>query len=188
MADAVGDDGTFVPPLVLLAGELNFVFDELAALKAAVAATSPFASSDKKLKETLDTVAELLQTPWIQGSTGVADGLVQRIKEAFAQGNRSLPASYLDSHTERTLLEQRAFQKRTVFGEPHLRALLSPLGVQASIPTYLPEALATKLPMVLRMRVRLLAEAHLPQDQYETYPASLRAVAIGRSSPIPGRR
>lgn len=188
MADAVGEDGTFVPPLVLLAGELSFVFDEIAALKATVAATSPFASSDKKLKETLDTVAELLQTPWIQGSTGVAEGLAQRIKEAFAQGSRSVPASYLDSHTERSLLEQRAFQKRTVFGEPHLRTLLSPLGAAASIPTYLPEALATKLPMVLRMRVRILAEASLPQDQYETYPASLRAVAIGRVSPLPGRR
>lgn len=188
MADAVGEDGTFVPPLVLLAGELTFVFDEIAALKATVAATSPFASSDKRLKETLDTVAELLQTPWLQGSPGVAEGLVQRIKEAFAQGNRALPASYLDAHTERSLLEQRAFQKRTVFGEPHLRALLAPLGVQAAIPAYLPEPLATKLPMVLRMRVRLLAEASLPQDQYETYPASLRAVAIARVSPLPGRR
>ncbi|MBK8258633.1 MAG: DUF2169 domain-containing protein [Polyangiaceae bacterium] len=188
MADAVSDDGTFHPPLVLLAGELTFVFDELAALKATVAATSPFASSDKKLKETLDTVNEILQRPWIQGSTGVAEGLMGRIKEAFAQGNRSLPASYLDSHTERTLLEQRAFQKRTVFGEPHLRTLLSPLGVQTAVPAYLPESLATKLPMVIKMRVRMLAEAHLPQDQYETYHASLRAVAIGRVSPVPIRR
>jgi hypothetical protein len=188
MAEAVQDDGTFVPPLVLLSGELSFIFDELAQLKAMVAATSPFTQSDKKLKETLDTVNEILQTPWIQGSTGVAEGLVGRIKEAFAQGNRTLPPSYLDTHTERMLLEQRAFQKRTVFGEPHLRTLLAPLGVQAAIPTYLPEGLATKLPMVLRMRVRLLAEAHLPQDQYETYQASLKAVAIGRVSPLPGRR
>jgi hypothetical protein len=188
MAEAVSDDGTFIPPLVLLAGELTFIFDELSALKATVAATSPFAASDKKLKETLDMVGELLQTPWIQGSTGVAEGLVQRLKEAFSQGVRTLPPSYLDSHTERMLLEQRSFQKRTVFGEPHLRTLLAPLGVQAAIPTYLPGALANKLPMVLRMRVRVLAEAHLPQDQYETYPASLKAVAIGRVSPLPGRR
>ncbi len=188
MAEAVSDDGTFIPPLVLIAGELSFIFDELSQLKATVAATSPFSSSDKKLKETLDTVNEILQTPWIQGSTGVADGLVQRIKEAFSQGNRTLPASYLDTHTERMLLEQRAFQKRTVFGEPYLRTLLSPLGVQTAIPTYLPEALSTKLPMVLKMRVRVLAEACLPQDQYETYPASLKAVAIGRVSPLPGKR
>ncbi|MFO0593397.1 MAG: DUF2169 domain-containing protein [Polyangiaceae bacterium] len=188
MADAVSDDGTFVPPIVLLSGELSFLFDELAQLKAMVAATSPLSQSDKKLKETLDTVNEILQTPWIQGSTGVAEGLVNRVKEAFAQGNRTLPASYLDTHTERMLLEQRAFQKRTVFGEPHLRTLLSPLGVQAAIPTYLAEGLATKLPMVLKMRVRILAEAHLPQDQYETYPACLKAVAIGRVSPLPGRR
>ena len=188
MAEAVSDDGTFIPPLVLIAGELSFIFDELSQLKSTVAATSPFASSDKKLKETLDTVNEILQTPWIQGSTGVAEGLVQRIKEAFAQGSRSVPASYLDTQTERMLLEQRAFQKRTVFGEPYLRTLLSPLGVQSAIPTYLPEALATKLPMVLKMRVRVLAEACLPQDQYETYPASLKAVAIGRVSPLPGKR
>ncbi|HRI66192.1 MAG TPA: DUF2169 domain-containing protein, partial [Polyangium sp.] len=97
IADAVADDGTFTPPLVLVQGELSFPFDELETLKATVTAVTPLIAGDKKLKETVDTVNELLKTPWLQSSSGVAEGLTARVKEAFAQGNRMLPPSYLDT-------------------------------------------------------------------------------------------
>ena len=180
IADAVSDDGTFTPPLVLLAGELQFPFDELETLKATVTAVTPLIAGDKKLKETVDTVNELLKTPWLQSSTGVAEGLTSRVKEAFAQGNRMLPPTYLDTHTDRILLEQRHYQKRTVFGEVWIRSLLAVPGSSATIPTYLPEALTKKLPMFQTMRVRMIAEAHAQQDQYEAHPTALRVVALGR--------
>ena len=48
-------------------------------------------------------------------------------------------------------------------------------GGGGSVPVYLPEALGKQLPMFQRFRARVIAEAHLPQDQYETSPtASLR--------------
>ncbi|UQA62403.1 DUF2169 family type VI secretion system accessory protein [Polyangium aurulentum] len=180
IADAVTDDGTFTPPLVLVVGELQFPFDELETLKATVTAVTPLIAGDKKLKETVDTVNELLKTPWLQSSSGVAEGLTQRVKEAFAQGNRMLPPSYLDTHTERMLLEQRHYQKRTVFGEPWLRSVLVPGGSQTSMPAYLPESLSKKLPMFQRFRARIIAEAHMQQDEYESHPAALKVVAVGR--------
>jgi hypothetical protein len=188
IADAVKDDGTFIRPLVVLAGDLTFPFDELETLKATVTAVTPLIAGDKKLKETVDTVNELLKTPWLQSGTGVAEGLTARVKEAFAQGNRMLPPSYLETHTERILLEQRHYQRRTVFGEPWIRSLFSPPGGSASqtIPAYLPESLSKKLPMFQTMRVRLIAEAHLQQDQYETHPSALRVIAFGRVASLSG--
>lgn len=180
IADGVAEDGTFNRPLLVLSGDLTFPFDELETLKATVTAVTPLIANDKKLRETVDTVNELLKTPWLQSSSGVAEGLTLRVKDAFAQGNRMLPPSYLDTHTERMLLEQRHYQKRTVFGELWIRSLLLPLGASQSIPAYLPESLSKKLPMFQTMKVRMIAEAHLQQDQYETHPSSLRVVALGR--------
>jgi hypothetical protein len=180
IADAVAEDGTFTPPLVLVPGELSFPFDELETLKATVTAVTPLIAGDKKLKETVDTVNELLKTPWLQSSSGVAEGLTLRVKEAFAQGNRMLPPSYLDTHTDRMLLEQRHYQKRTVFGELWIRSVLMPAGSQQPMPAYLPESLTKKLPMFQRFKARLIAEAHMQQDEYENHPAALKVVALGR--------
>lgn len=179
--DAITDEGTFTPPLILVTGDLHFPFDELETLKATVTAVTPLIAGDKKLKETVDTVNELLKTPWLESSTGVAENLTSRVKEAFAQAqNRMLPPSYLDTHTERILMEQRHYQKRTVFGEVWIRSLLVPNGGGAAIPTYLPDALAKKLPMFQVFKARLIAEAHVQQDQYEQHPSALKVVALGR--------
>ncbi|MRG92523.1 DUF2169 family type VI secretion system accessory protein [Polyangium spumosum] len=180
IGDAVADDGTFTPPLVLVSAELTFPFDELETLKATVTAVSPLIAGDKKLKETVDTVNELLKTPWLSSSSGVAERLTQQVKDAFAQGNRMLPPSYLDSHTERMLLEQRHYQKRTVFGEPWIRSVLVPQGSSSPMPAYLPESLTKKLPMFQRFKARIVAEAHMQQDEYENHPAALKVVALGR--------
>lgn len=192
IADAVQEDGTFIKPLVVVAGDLHFPFDELEMLKATVTAVTPFMAGDKKLKDTVDTVNELLKTPWLQSGTGVAEGLTQRVREAFSQGNRSLPASYLETHTDRILLEQRHYQKRVVFGEPWIRSLFSLPGTSQAIPSYLPESMSKKLPMFQTMRVRMIAEAHLQQDQYETQPSALKVIALGRVATLstgmtPGR-
>ena len=187
IGDAVEDDGTFRPPLILIAGDLSFPFDELEMLKATVTAVSPLIAGDKKLKETVDTVNELMKTTWTQGSGTVAESLTQRVKEAFAQGNRMLPASYLDSHTERILMEQRHYQRRTVFGAVFIRSLLSAFGTQTPIPTYIPDSLSKKLPMFQRLKVRLICEAQGQQDQFESHPSALRVVVLGRVLPITRR-
>ena len=62
-----------------------------------MAAVAPLTSGDKKIKEIVDTVNELLKTPWLEGSSGVAESLTARVKEAFAQSARLLPRS-LDAY------------------------------------------------------------------------------------------
>ena len=168
------------PPLVLCAGEMFFPFDELETLKATVAAVSPLIAGDKRLKEVVDTVNDLLRTPWLEGSGAIADGLTEKVREAFGQGKRMLPPDYLSSHTERILLQRRCYQQRSVFGKDCLRSLLSLGSNTEPIPTYLPKELARELPMVQRMRTRVLAEVEPQQDQFETHGLALRVVAIGR--------
>ncbi|HEX4405611.1 MAG TPA: hypothetical protein VH560_12320, partial [Polyangia bacterium] len=167
-------------------GELTLPFDELETLKANVTAVTPLIAGDKKLKETVDTVNELLKTPWLQSSTGVAEGLTQRVREAFAQANRILPASYLETHTERMLLEQRHYQKRTMWGEPWIRSLLVPANGSTPIPAYLPEALSKHLPMFQRFKARVIAEALLQQDENEAQPIALKVLTLGRCVQLSG--
>jgi hypothetical protein len=176
LSEAIGDDGRFEPPLVLLAGELEFPFDELATLRATAAAASPFAMGDKKLKEQLDVVEELLKTPWLQGSGSIARGLTEKIEEAFTQAKRGVGAEYLSGHTERTLLEQRCYQTRTVFGKRWIRSTLGGSGV----PVYVPEALKDELPMFKRVRVKLIGEVDMQEDQFEAGGAAIKVMAMGR--------
>jgi hypothetical protein len=180
LMNALSEDGELEPPLVLVTGDLHFPFDEIETLKATVTAVRPLIAGDKRLKEVIDTVDELLATPWLSGSGRVADGLTERVKEAFWQGKRTLPPDYLESHTERILLEARHFQKRTVFGEVWLRSLMVPGGAGEGVPAYLPERLAKELPMFRRMRARVLAEVEMQQDQYESCPIALKVVGVGR--------
>ena len=105
---------------------------------------------------------------------------VRDLGNAVQQSKRALPVKYLDTHLERVLLEQRRYQKRTVFGGPSLRTLLVPARESIALPAYLPEAVAEKLPLVTQMKVKVIAYANPSQDQYESHPHALRIVALGR--------
>ncbi len=182
---AVNDKGRFTAPLLLLAGELRFPFDELETLKATIVAATPLSGGDKRLKETLDAMNDLLKMSYLQGSTSVITRLTQQLKEQFAQSNRALPPDYLDAYVERSLLEQRRYQIRKVFGGEFIRALLAPpRSSDAPVPVYLPKDLDQKLPMVIGLRARLIVEAHPQQDQYEASLYALRVIALGRSLPL----
>jgi hypothetical protein len=189
LAGAVGKHGKVESPLVVVSGELQFPFDELETLRATVTAVSPLVAGDKRLKEVVDTVNELLQTPWLQGPGcgRVAEGLTDKVKEAFAQGKRLLGPDYLESHTDRILLERRCYQKRTLFGETWIRSLLAPKGSAEAVPAYLPEKLGKELPMFLKLKARLLVEVDMQQDQYEVHPVALKVVAVGRLLTLAGR-
>ena len=78
------------------------------------------------------------------------------------------------------MIERRAYQRRPVFGANFLRALFYPSSGKQAIPVYFPDAAARRLPMYRRFRARLVAETHLPVDQYETHPTALKAAALGR--------
>jgi len=194
---AYRDDGTFAPPLVLVAGELSFDFDEVETLRATLTVITPFLGADKKLRDVAGGATDALKTEGrLPGD--IAAGLTRRIEEAFAQGQRSVAPGYLDTSVERILLEDRRYAKRTLFGEPRLRARLafppggpagSPAGGAAGgptggsgtpLPTYLPEALANRLPLFRRFKVRAIVELRPQEDQYETHADALLVLALGR--------
>ncbi|MEO7327686.1 MAG: hypothetical protein ABI193_03845, partial [Minicystis sp.] len=199
LSEAVREDGKFIAPLVLVSGELRLPFDETESLKAIVTSAMLVTGSDENLKAALENAKEILKIAGPKCPAPVAEALRTRIKEAFAQGKRSLPADYLEAQAERTLLEGRHYQRREVFGEAHLRGLLRPPGsgsdgVPASkapsssgTPFYLKEALSKTLPMFQPLRVRAIAELSFAVDQHEVSSAALRVVAIARIINAVGR-
>ena len=177
VAAALGEGAT--PPLVLVAGELEFPLDELELLKATVGAAGALAAADKKLKEVLDLVGEMMKTD-LRGAPDVVEGLIARVREAWGKANRLLPPSYLETHPERLLLEQRGYQKRELLDGTWIRAVFNLGGAEGPVPGYLPVALARRLPLFKRFSARAIVEAHPQQDQYERQPIALRVGALAR--------
>ena len=203
LSEAIDDRGSFEPPLVLLSGELEFPFDEVESLKAAVTILTPLAPSDPKLKSTLEAAADFLKTPGADQFTQLAQSLTDRLREAFSQMRRALPADHVDSHTERALLRQRAYSMKTLYGKRWIRALLRGSTVSGSRgsggdgnargdspgrgassdtapPVYLPEALKDELPAYRRVRVKALGEVDLQEDQEESATWVVKITALAR--------
>jgi hypothetical protein len=181
---AVLDDGKFAPPLAVMMGEMELPFDEIEALRAAVTTATPLiGAQDEGLKAAVKVTHDLLQMPGLAASPSVAEGLYARIKEAFAREKKGLAPDYLEAQVERVLLSGRRYQKREVLGGTFLRFFLKTAGADQNIVGYLPEELGKKLPAFKRFRVRLLVEVHPQQDQFESQPHALRALAVARVGP-----
>lgn len=177
---AVSGASIFEAPLVAASGDIEFAFCEVEVLKATVTTIAPVAGNDRNLKELLDAANDLLKAPLLDHAGPLADALTQKLREAFREGRRALPNDYLPSHTERMLLQQRAYQKRTVYGSAHLRAMWLAPGAAAPIPCYLPATLAPDLPASKKLKVRVLTEVDTAQDPFEEHALCLRPVALAR--------
>jgi len=180
LASATLVGGRYVPPVVLVAGELALAFDELATLRSTVSIATPLVGADEALKRAVQDARDFLALPDLLSPASVVEGFTSRIVDAFRKLKRALPATYLETHAERAVLERRLYQKRELYGASHLRAALHLAGSTRPVPAYLPDALAPKLPLYPRFRVRLLAELHLSEDPLDAHEASLRVVALGR--------
>ncbi|MDC3956944.1 DUF2169 domain-containing protein [Polyangium jinanense] len=179
-AHAVGPRGQFLPPLVLVAGELVLLFDELEALKATVTMASPSAAGDKKLRETLDAVSDVLKTPGLCSASGLTEGLGRQVEEAFAPSaqRQRLPSDWLSTGRTRLLLSGRHYQRRLLRGGGWVRGHIR-LNGGSVVTTYLPDALANELPLLQTMQVRLIAELDGPQEMGESGKVALFAIAGG---------
>lgn len=178
---AIGDDGKFAPPLVLLGGEMEMPFDELEALKAAMSTATPLVTSaDELLRSAINVAKDFVQVPGLVATPAVSDGLTARIRDAFAKEKKALAPEYLDQQIERGLLANRAYQKREVFGGTYLRGLIWLPAEKVPVIGYIPVELAKKLPMWKRFRARIIAEVYPAQDQYETAQRAVKVVAMGR--------
>ncbi len=180
LVEARRADGKLVSPLVLVDGAIEMQLDELQALRATVTIASIFAAGDELLKAAITDAREFLQAPDLLSPPGVIDGLTARVLEAFRKVRRAVSQSYVEEQTERVLLSERHYQKREVLGATFLRALVRVAGEKEGLLVYLPEELAKKVPMYRRFKVRMIADVHPQQDQYEARGFALRALAIGR--------
>ena len=72
MLDSVSETGRFTPPVVAMAGELRFPFDEVELLGAMIAAISPLVTPEnKKLEEALGAAREVQKTPMLQSPSSI---------------------------------------------------------------------------------------------------------------------
>ncbi|MBM4357211.1 MAG: DUF2169 domain-containing protein [Deltaproteobacteria bacterium] len=175
-SDSASDSG---PPLQLVTGHVEFPFDEAELLKATLAAAKPLAVNDKRLRDHLDAANELLGSG-LENAPEVVTTLVRDIREAWRAANRTLPADFLQTHTERVLLNQRSYQRRKLLDDDMLRAWLVADTLPDGIPVYLPASLDKKLPLFPRIPVRLILEIVPRQDVYETRHVAGHIVAMAR--------
>jgi hypothetical protein len=180
MEMAIAEDGSFVPPYVLTAGALELPFDEVETLKAMLVAAAPFVPGDKKLKEAIDLVGEVLQTPGFERARSVAEGLIARVKGAFDATGRGLPVGYLEGQIAPMLLEGRCYQNRPLLGRIWIRGMFTPAGEHAAMPAYLPEDLDGNLPGFQRFQAKFLVESRPRIDPREAAELALMVVGMGR--------
>jgi len=81
------------------------------------------------------------------------------------------------------LLEGRRYQRKTLLGQKRIRALFTLPGGGAPIPTYLPDALAEKLPLFRRFRAKAVVELRPQEELSERVAQSSIAFAPGRHVP-----
>ena len=82
MSRAARDDGRFLPPIVVVSGELSTPFDEVEVLKATITVVTPIAGNDENLRAALEVARELLKLPGLGSSPQVVESLTTRIRDA----------------------------------------------------------------------------------------------------------
>jgi hypothetical protein len=112
--------------------------------------------------------------------TRVAAAGKARLGDVVARSRLDLSWQHVVSGARRAVLERRAFDKRTILGAEHLRAMLHLGGAPTGVVAYLPMALHARLPLYDRFPVRAIVEAHPPQDALESQRFALLVHAIAR--------
>lgn len=163
-------------PLFLVGGELRPTFDEVEALRAAVAVAQPLAGSDKRVGAAVAVANDALASSNpIPRQTAV--GLLRQVESATA--SLSLPPRYLAEQVEHALLVNRRYRKPTILGEGRVRAdLVTSAGT--TYPAYLSEAVSLRLPMLLSFPIVALVELHPREDAAETAADALLVTALAR--------
>ncbi len=174
-------DGGFEPPIVVLAGEVRVPFEKHEWLASIASIAGAFGSSDKKLKEALALAAELAPAG-AKAPPDLLDAAVSRIREAFDGVYRGMSGPYLDTRAERSLLVERKFQSREVFGHLTIRG---ELGGDArtpgsELPFYMPEALRQRWPLFSRLPIRAIVELRHREDEGEASAYGALAHAVAR--------
>ncbi|HTJ80488.1 MAG TPA: hypothetical protein VL400_02160 [Polyangiaceae bacterium] len=180
--EAVDDDGFLVRPLVVVEGDVAMALDPMVALETTLSLAEPLAATDKRFKETYDSSSELTKSTR-KVTVPMLESARERLRQAFvAAASKAYPANYLEATTERILVDERKFLKKTVLGEPRLVASILPNGSATPLLIYLPAALENVVPALPKFKARVLAEPHLKQEAGEGDATTLLVLAFGRVS------
>lgn len=162
--EAVDEDGFLVRPLVVVEGDVSMAFDPMQSLETMISLSEALALGDKRFKESHDAASELVKSTR-KVTVPMLDGARERLRQAFvAAGSKAYPSGYLESTTERILVDERKYQKRMVLGDQRLVAHLTPAGSGTPLPIYLPAELENVIPALVRFKARVLCEPHAKQD------------------------
>jgi hypothetical protein len=184
IVQAIDDDGYLERPLVVVEGELALAYSPLEALRVSLALAEPLGGTDRKLKEQIDAAADVAKPERKSGPPAIDAALV-RLRAAFAAANKIYPVGYLETSAERILVEERSFTRRTVFGGEKIVGTLTP-ATGAPLTVYLPEEASSRLPLLPRMRVRVVAEPHARQDTTDLDGPVLLLLGLARVVPPNG--
>ncbi|MBK8256846.1 MAG: DUF2169 domain-containing protein [Polyangiaceae bacterium] len=177
LTSAVQADRRIQRPTVAVEGTLSCSLDDRESLRVLASAALALAPEDEALGKAVGAArAALVDSP-------LPSEIVLRLKgavvAAYQAAERAVSPTELSDLVERTLVEQRAYSRRDVFGSPHIRAELTvPQGKPLVV--YFPDAAASGLPLVRRFRARLLCEVRPREDGRETCPVALRVRAFVR--------
>jgi hypothetical protein len=173
--ELLDEPGELDIPLFLVEGDVRPTMDEVEALRVAVEHAKPLAGVNKRVLAALAAAGDALgRTTPPQAEAAVA---LHRQLEA-ATGELGLPPRHLAELVDRTLREARSYKRRTLLGAPRLRAELT-FG-RTTLPLYLPESVADKIPLLSAFRLSALVESRPREDAAEPSPTALVAFAVGR--------
>lgn len=169
------DDLDLDPPLLMLAGEARPTFDELETLRATVAIVQPLGPNEKKVQTAVALASEALAAnppPTADKCSTITKQLEQ------ASQSLSLPPRFVVSQVERTLLEQRKFKRRELWGTQRFRVDLV-VGTE-TLPCYIDDARSAHWPLLPSVQIVVLGELRPREDASETSADAFVVRALGR--------
>lgn len=170
------DSDDLEPPLLLIVGEARPTFDEVETLRTTVAITGPLGPTDKRIQACVTQANEALASnpaPTAEKCLSLTRQLEQ------AATSLSLPAKFVQTQVERTLLENRKFKKRQLWGTERFRIELSTAGAEA-LPVYIDDAASGHWPLLPAIPVVLIGELRPREDAAESSPEAFLVRALGR--------
>jgi hypothetical protein len=172
----IREDGKYVAPLALVAGELVPLFGAVEALEDAISiAGSMLEEADEALRVAMEKATKKLPMAAV-----VAEDCLNKLREALDKKSSETRALFEERLT-RTLVPSRAYDRVVVFGESFVRARLFVPEQETPLVVYVPAAFDSKLPLFQRFGVRMLCDVALRVDERETEPFALRVLSIARA-------
>jgi len=165
------------PPVVAISGELTVAYDEIETLLIMRSMARAAAWGDRAIDEVLDSIDKVADRP---AALPVESAVMlrTRLDAALEQSGRARDEQ-LQTAVQRTLGEQRAYQRRHVFGSLRVRGGVA-TGKPPDVIAYLPEAAAAQLPLHRIVSVCLLGVVRGVQDPKEACPIAVDVIALAR--------